>query len=145
MISERETTVIIALNRIFIRNNASSIDLAEYTEAKERITLGKKARKSQANKQKATIAELIDEAYVVRKITWCTVDSQVHYREEDDDDDEMKDWENSQLRRSGLSTKEPETPSPVRDISSPYFGFTYSSFPGPHIQATAKWVAPWKW
>ena len=41
------------------------LDLAEYTEAKERIALGKKARKDQVNKRKATIAELIDEAYVV--------------------------------------------------------------------------------
>lgn len=66
MISERGTTASIAQNSIFTRFNTSPIDLAEYTELKERITLGKKARKNQANKRKATIAELIDEAYVVR-------------------------------------------------------------------------------
>lgn len=37
-------------------------DMAEYTEAKDRVALGKKSRKAEARKRKATIAELIDDA-----------------------------------------------------------------------------------
>lgn len=42
-----------------------SADLAQFTGAKDRIALGKKARKDEAKKRKATIAEMIDEAYVL--------------------------------------------------------------------------------
>lgn len=38
------------------------LDMAEYTESKDRIALGKKSRKVEAQKRKATIAELIDDA-----------------------------------------------------------------------------------
>ncbi|KAF8319659.1 hypothetical protein DL93DRAFT_2164354 [Clavulina sp. PMI_390] len=63
-------------------------DMAQYTEAQDRIALGKKARKNAAKQRKATIAELIDEA------------------EDDEEDEEMKDWENAQLRRGGLVSDE---------------------------------------
>jgi Nineteen complex-related protein 2 len=39
--------------------------MAEYTGAKERIGLGKKSRKEEARKRKATIAEMIEDACVI--------------------------------------------------------------------------------
>lgn len=42
--------------------NGCIIEFAEYTSAKERIALGKKSRKLEAQKKKENMVELIEEA-----------------------------------------------------------------------------------
>lgn len=46
----------------FPLNTWKSLDMADYTQAKERIALGKKSRKEEAKRRKAAISDLIDEA-----------------------------------------------------------------------------------
>ncbi|TBU23747.1 GCFC-domain-containing protein [Dichomitus squalens] len=57
-------------------------EFAEYTSAKERIALGKKSRKKEAQKRREEMNEMIVDA--------------------EDEDEETKEWEQEQLRRGGL-------------------------------------------
>ncbi|TFK73624.1 hypothetical protein BDN72DRAFT_893804 [Pluteus cervinus] len=59
-------------------------EFAEYTSAQERIALGKKSRKVEAQKRRDGMQELIDEAV--------------------EEDDETIEWEQEQLRRGGHRT-----------------------------------------
>ncbi|KAJ8463892.1 hypothetical protein ONZ51_g9949 [Trametes cubensis] len=69
-------------------------EFAEYTTAQERIALGKKSRKVEAQKRRAEMNEMIVDA--------------------EEEDEETREWEQAQLRRTGLrpDTAEP-APKPV--------------------------------
>ncbi|PIL22749.1 hypothetical protein GSI_15442 [Ganoderma sinense ZZ0214-1] len=57
-------------------------EFAEYTSAQERVALGKKSRKQEAQKRRAEMNEMIVDA--------------------EEEDEETKEWEQEQLRRGGL-------------------------------------------
>ncbi|ORY34945.1 nineteen complex-related protein 2-domain-containing protein [Naematelia encephala] len=59
-------------------------DLADYTEAKERLFIGKDANKAASRRLKGEIGELIADREA-----------------EDDDDEETREWEEAQARRAG--------------------------------------------
>ncbi|KAH8085409.1 nineteen complex-related protein 2-domain-containing protein [Cristinia sonorae] len=62
-------------------------EFAEYTSAQERIALGKKSRKVEAQKRRENMNELIADA--------------------EEEDEETMEWEQEQLRRGGLRTESP--------------------------------------
>ncbi|KAI0304447.1 GCFC-domain-containing protein [Multifurca ochricompacta] len=78
-------------------------DFAEYTSAQTRITLGKKARKVEAGRLREEMQDLIADAEEV--------------------DEETQEWEQAQLRRSGLN--------PDRDPSAPTTTPIYKPMPIP--------------
>ncbi|KAI0693217.1 nineteen complex-related protein 2-domain-containing protein [Cytidiella melzeri] len=61
-------------------------EFAEYTSAQERIALGKKSRKVEAQKRRVEMSEMIVDA--------------------EEQDEETMEWEQEQLRRGGLRTEE---------------------------------------
>ncbi|KAG8934755.1 hypothetical protein FRC02_009336 [Tulasnella sp. 418] len=63
-------------------------DMAEYTGAKERIPLGKKAKKEEARRRREGMIEMIENA--------------------EDDDEESKEWELAQLRRNARPDEDRE-------------------------------------
>ncbi|KAI1794968.1 GCFC-domain-containing protein [Ganoderma leucocontextum] len=63
-------------------------EFAEYTSAQERIALGKKSRKKEAQKRRAEMTEMIVDA--------------------EEEDEETKEWEQEQLRRGGLRAESVE-------------------------------------
>ncbi|KAG8214632.1 nineteen complex-related protein 2-domain-containing protein [Butyriboletus roseoflavus] len=71
-------------------------EYAEYTSARERIALGKKARKAEATKRRDTIKEMISEVV--------------------DEDEETLEWERAQLRRGGHDPAMAAEPTPVKQI-----------------------------
>ncbi|KAG9034492.1 hypothetical protein FRB95_013168 [Tulasnella sp. JGI-2019a] len=75
-------------------------DNAEFTGAKERIALGKKAKKAEAGRRRAGMVEMIEDA-------------------EQDGDEEHREWENAQLRRNVGNETGRETAVPVKAIYKP--------------------------
>ncbi|KAI0754740.1 GCFC-domain-containing protein [Daedaleopsis nitida] len=69
-------------------------EFAEYTSAQDRVALGKKSRKREAQKKRAEMNEMIIDA--------------------EEEDEETKEWEQEQLRRGGLRQQSAEpAPKPV--------------------------------
>ncbi|KAI0631928.1 nineteen complex-related protein 2-domain-containing protein [Trametes polyzona] len=69
-------------------------EFAEYTSAQERIALGKKSRKKEAQKRREEMNEMIVDA--------------------EEEDEETREWEQEQLRRGGLRPEAAEpAPKPV--------------------------------
>ncbi|TFK91874.1 GCFC-domain-containing protein [Polyporus arcularius HHB13444] len=69
-------------------------EYAEFTSAQERIALGKKSRKKEAQKRRAEMNEMIIDA--------------------EEEDEETQEWEQEQLRRGGLRPESAEpAPKPV--------------------------------
>ncbi|KAI0330494.1 GCFC-domain-containing protein [Cubamyces sp. BRFM 1775] len=69
-------------------------EFAEYTSAQERIALGKKSRKVEAQKRREEMNEMIVDA--------------------EEEDEETREWEQAQLRRGGLQPEAAEpAPKPV--------------------------------
>ncbi|KAH9924304.1 GCFC-domain-containing protein [Epithele typhae] len=69
-------------------------EFAEYTSAQERIALGKKSRKKEAQKRRVEMNDMIVDA--------------------EEEDEETKEWEQEQLRRGGLRAESVEpAPKPV--------------------------------
>ncbi|RPD62638.1 GCFC-domain-containing protein [Lentinus tigrinus ALCF2SS1-7] len=69
-------------------------EFAEYTSAQERIALGRKSRKKEAQKRRLEINEMIVDA--------------------EEEDEETQEWEQEQLRRGGLRPESAEpAPKPV--------------------------------
>lgn len=66
-------------------------DFAEYTSAKTRIALGKKAKKAETNKLREEMQGLIADAEEI--------------------DEETQEWENAQIKRSGLKDEGPSVPA----------------------------------
>ncbi|KAG8885034.1 hypothetical protein FRB98_002034 [Tulasnella sp. 332] len=75
-------------------------DDAEFTGAKERIALGKKAKKVEAGRRRAGMVEMIEDA-------------------EQDGDEEHREWENAQLRRNVGNENGRETSAPVKAVYKP--------------------------
>jgi hypothetical protein len=66
MVSEEICLVLLFLDWPWlIYWNNLFLDMAEYTGAKERIALSKKSQKTEAKNRKATMAEMIEDAYVL--------------------------------------------------------------------------------
>ncbi|KAH7098970.1 nineteen complex-related protein 2-domain-containing protein [Auriculariales sp. MPI-PUGE-AT-0066] len=63
-------------------------DMAEYTGAQERISLGKKGRKTEERKRRAGMIEMIEDA------------------QEEADDEESREWEMAQVRRAADADRE---------------------------------------
>ncbi|KAH9179210.1 GCFC-domain-containing protein [Lactarius sanguifluus] len=78
-------------------------DFAEYTSAKTRIALGKKAKKAEANKVREEMQDLIADA--------------------EDVDEETQEWEQAQIKRSGLR--------PDDNFSTPVATSVYKATPIP--------------
>ncbi|KAI0269805.1 nineteen complex-related protein 2-domain-containing protein [Gloeopeniophorella convolvens] len=68
-------------------------DFAEYTSAQTRIALGKKARKAEASRLRGEMQDLIADA--------------------DEVDEETQEWEQAQIKRSGLKTDDGISPAAV--------------------------------
>ena len=58
----KEMMVCQSLVYLVQHTNRCILEFAEYTSAKERIALGKKSRKAEAQKKKENMVELIEEA-----------------------------------------------------------------------------------
>lgn len=74
------------------------LDLAEFTGAKERVALGKKAKKAEAKRRRAGIAEMIEDVSV-HLIPSPTLVLILGGREQDDDE-ETREWEMRQIQRT---------------------------------------------
>ncbi|KAI9443190.1 GCFC-domain-containing protein [Lactarius indigo] len=89
-------------------------DFAEYTSAKTRIALSKKAKKAEANKVREEMQDLIADA--------------------EDVDEETQEWEQAQIKRSGLRSDDSfSTPNPLSCAISQ----TLVSMTASHAQNTA--------
>ena len=84
------------------------LDFAEYTSAKTRIALGKKARKAETTKLRKEMQELIADAFVslLHPIFDFLL---IHVR--DEIDEETQEWEQAQIKRSGMKLDEASSPS----------------------------------
>lgn len=85
------------------------IDMAMYTEANDKLHIGKKAKGDAARRLRNEIGELIDDRYgqILLGRGLLLIGSEM----EDEDDEETQEWEMAQVRRAGgFKEEEPERP-----------------------------------
>jgi GC-rich sequence DNA-binding factor len=88
-----------------VLNGENPLEFADYTNAQERIALGKKGRKAALKKRREEMESLIAETYghplAARAL--------LIYSLRLEDDEEEKEWEEEQIRRAGHRDHTPET------------------------------------
>ena len=86
-------------------SNGIYSEFAEYTNAQERIALGKKGRKAEANKRKEEMESLIADTYGNLLAAFILLIPSFRL----EDDEEEKEWEQEQIRRAGYRDDVSET------------------------------------